>query len=212
MASDKTSGLAIAALICAIFVPILGVILGIVALQQIKNTREKGKGLAIAAIVIPGIYALVCAGLITIGLIFGDTPNSEAQDPGGLPRSSSSTGTQGGNTKVENLKVGQCVNGIDAAGSTLTTLPVVACTASHEGEVVASFNLTGTSYPGDSAIEKQAEDKCFAELDTYSPSTKDDESIGIFYLHPTRLSWGSGDRQVLCIAHFKPPRQGSIKG
>ena len=212
-ASDKTNGLAIAALISAIFVPLLGAILGFVALSQIKKTGEKGKGLAIGGIAISGLYILVCAGFIVAGIIFADNVPTNAGNPV-VPRSSTSAGTgnQGGNVKVENLRVGQCLNGIDAAGATLSTLPVVACTASHEGEVVSTFNLTGSSYPGDSAIEKQAEDKCFAELDTYSPSTKDDESIGIFYLHPTRLSWGSGDRQVICIAHFKTARQGSIKG
>jgi hypothetical protein len=199
-ASDKTNGLAIAALISAIFVPLLGAILGFISLSQIRKTGEKGKGLAIGGIAISGLYVLACAGIIAAGIIFADDPLSVADDK------------PGGSVKVENLKVGQCLNGIDAAGATLTTLPVVACTTAHEGEVVSTFNLTGSTFPGDSAIETQAKEKCFTELDRYSPSTKDDETIDLFYLHPTRLSWGAGDRQVICIAHFATARQGSIKG
>ncbi len=51
-----TSGLAIAALICAILVPIVGLILGFVAKSQINKTGQGGGGLATAAIVISGIF------------------------------------------------------------------------------------------------------------------------------------------------------------
>jgi len=190
-------------------VPLLGAILGFISLSQIKKTGEKGRGLAIGGIVVSAIWALSCAVAVTFLIILADkVPPSGAVQPG----TSSSAGPQSGNVKVENLKVGQCLNGIEAAGSRLSTLPVVACTAAHEGEVVSIFNLTGTTFPGDSAIETQAKEKCFTQLDAYSPSTKDDQSITIFFLHPTRTTWSSGDRQIICIAHFKPPRQGSIKG
>jgi hypothetical protein len=198
-------------LISAIFVPILGVILGFVSLSQIKKTGEKGRGLAIGAIVISGVWLLACVAVIIFAFVLAENVPSTANNPL-VPGPSGSAGTQGGNVRVDNLKVGQCLNGLGSASAAPTTLPVVACTASHEGEVVATFNLTGSAFPGDSAVEKQAEDKCFAELETYSPSTKDDQTIGIYYLHPSRLSWGAGDRKVICIAHFEAARQGSIKG
>jgi peptidyl-prolyl cis-trans isomerase B (cyclophilin B) len=50
--SEKTNVLAIIALICAFFFPLIGLILGFVAKNQIKKTGEKGKGLATAAIII----------------------------------------------------------------------------------------------------------------------------------------------------------------
>lgn len=48
----KTNTLAIAALISSFFVSLLGVILGHIALSQIKTTGEGGRGMAIAALVI----------------------------------------------------------------------------------------------------------------------------------------------------------------
>ena len=58
----KTNGLAVAGFVCSIvgwfccgITSIIGVILSIVALSQIKNRQEGGKGLAIAGIVIGGI-------------------------------------------------------------------------------------------------------------------------------------------------------------
>ena len=57
-----TNGLAIASLICAFFIPIVGVILGHIALNQIKQTGQEGRGLAIAGLAIG--YSLIALGLV----------------------------------------------------------------------------------------------------------------------------------------------------
>jgi hypothetical protein len=66
--AQKTNGMAIASLVASLigFVPfcffgigsIIGIVLGIVALNQIKNTHEGGHGLAIAGIVVGGVSLL----------------------------------------------------------------------------------------------------------------------------------------------------------
>jgi len=53
--------------ILAFFVNLVGVILGFVALSQIKRTGEQGRGLAIAAIVI-GFISLVLGIIISISV------------------------------------------------------------------------------------------------------------------------------------------------
>lgn len=55
--------MAIVAFILAFFVNIVGIILGFVALSQIKRTGEQGRGLAIAAIII-GFLEII------IGIVF----------------------------------------------------------------------------------------------------------------------------------------------
>jgi hypothetical protein len=58
--SEKTPIIAILAIIFAIILPLIGLILGIVALTQInKKPEKKGKGLAIASIIIGGILTLI---------------------------------------------------------------------------------------------------------------------------------------------------------
>lgn len=56
-----TPGTAIAAIICAFFIPLLGLILGLVARSEIKNSKgEKGgDGLANAAIVFSSIFMIL---------------------------------------------------------------------------------------------------------------------------------------------------------
>ena len=63
-----TNGLAIASLICAFIVPLVGVILGHIALSQIKQTGQEGRGLAIAGLVIG--YAYIALALIFVCGIF----------------------------------------------------------------------------------------------------------------------------------------------
>ena len=60
--------MSIVAFILAFFVSIVGIILGFVALSQIKRTGEQGRGLAIAAIVI-GFAEIVIGIIVTIVFI-----------------------------------------------------------------------------------------------------------------------------------------------
>lgn len=65
----KTNTLAIVALISVFFVNLLGIILGHIALNQIKTTGEGGRGLALAAVIIG--YASVVIGIIVLIVVLG---------------------------------------------------------------------------------------------------------------------------------------------
>lgn len=83
--SAKTNGLAVAALvlvIIGIFIPglgLIGIILAIVALMQVKKSNEGGKGLAIAALVI-AIIEIVLGITILFAVIFA--VNKAVKDSG----------------------------------------------------------------------------------------------------------------------------------
>jgi hypothetical protein len=61
MQAPQSSGLAVGALVAAIFIPILGLILGYVARNDIRssNPPKGGDGLATAAIVIGWIFTIL---------------------------------------------------------------------------------------------------------------------------------------------------------
>lgn len=65
----KTNTLAIVALISVFFINLLGIILGHIALNQIKTTGEGGRGLALAAVIIG--YASVVIGIIVLIVVLG---------------------------------------------------------------------------------------------------------------------------------------------
>jgi hypothetical protein len=76
--SNKTNPLAIASLVCGlgglvvgITAPI-GVILGIIALMQIKKRKESGTAMAVVGIVVGGLLTLIGVVLILAVVAFGD--------------------------------------------------------------------------------------------------------------------------------------------
>lgn len=65
----KTNTMAVVAIILAFLLPLVGLILGIVALSQIKKRSEGGRGLAIASIIISVFIMLMQ--LVVIGIFWG---------------------------------------------------------------------------------------------------------------------------------------------
>lgn len=188
----RTNGFAIASLVFGILGGILlSVIFGIVALVQLKNRNERGKGMAIAGLVLSGVWTVaICIGLLVFIVL----------------------ANRNGEVQVENLRTGDCVNQL-VEGDDINRLPRVECSEPHQGEVVGKFSLEGSTFPGEDSVNEQAESRCFDLLDEYSPSTKDDDTIGLYYVIPTRASWAQGDREVICMAeHIEGPRTGSIRG
>ncbi len=64
-ASEKYNVLAIVSLISSLFISLVGIITGHIALSQIKRTGEKGRGFAIAGLVI-GYVGLVLGIILVI--------------------------------------------------------------------------------------------------------------------------------------------------
>ena len=79
--SAGTNGLAIASLVCSLIgwvvcpfvAEIVGVILGFVALGQIKQTGEGGRGLAFAGIIIGGIAIALGVLVLILAIAYGGT-------------------------------------------------------------------------------------------------------------------------------------------
>jgi hypothetical protein len=72
-----TNGMAVASLVCSLFGwlcligPILGLIFGFLALGQIKQSGQGGRGMAIAGIVIGAVAIAVITGLGILRLVVG---------------------------------------------------------------------------------------------------------------------------------------------
>jgi hypothetical protein len=75
-----TNDVAIASLVCSLFGwlcvigPILGLILGFLALGQIKRTGQRGRGMAIAGIVIGGLVIAASIVIWILGAIARHSP------------------------------------------------------------------------------------------------------------------------------------------
>jgi uncharacterized protein DUF4190/putative regulator of septum formation len=190
----KTSGFAIASLVFGIIGGILfSVIFGIVALRRIRTRNLKGRGLAIAGLVLSGLWTL----LIAVGVIIAVATDAE-RDPSGRVR-------EAGTESVFDLRVGDCINNLEETTMEVS-VDVVPCSQPHDAELISSFEFPGGDYPGEESIFRVADRRCSRELDAVAGA----QGFEPFYFYPTEQSWATGDRQVNCVALFSQPRRGSV--
>lgn len=183
-----TNGFAIAALVLGLLGGILlSVIFSIVALRQIRRTGQGGKGLAIAGLVLSGLWAIGVAAVIAVAV------TTSAQ------RGTSGAITQPGRLSVADIRVGDCL--VDWQTGTATSFTVTACTNPHQGEVYFETTLAERdgAYPGDEAIDEQAETLCNAAVDSALDVDRAPEDADIVYLRPLARGWAAGDRKVSCL-------------
>lgn len=205
-ASDKTNGFAIASLVLGIIGgALLSVIFGILALRQIKERGEKGRGMAITGLVLSGVWAVLACGGIVLGAVLDANDTSSASSSTPFGTIDEPDVTSGGNGSVYELQVGDCVNDL-TTNVTVYDIPTTSCDLPHEGEVFAVYDLPAGAYPGDDVADEEAFNGCDERYDSYA--TKDVEDIQIYYLSPTEDSWLL-DRSVVCIA---TPESGTLTG
>ncbi|MEW2416454.1 DUF4190 domain-containing protein [Streptomyces sp. NPDC046866] len=219
MAPQKMNALAVVAfcmsILCAL--PTVPVILGIIALSQIRSRGEKGKGFAIAAIVIHSATIAFYAIMLALGF-------SGALDDDTAPRrDTSGRVTTPGSVSLEDIRTGDCFdtggklaqyNDDKDGGQGGSSVKIVPCTQPHEGEAYAVFRLDDGAYPGKDKVVSLAEQKCAGnELTDYvGKSAKLPETLEVFYYYPQSTTWIRGDREITCfIGNTSGPTTGSLR-
>ncbi|MFF3614434.1 DUF4190 domain-containing protein [Streptomyces sp. NPDC002580] len=181
------NGLAITALVLGIlcFLPAVGLVLGIVALVQIKKRGERGTGMAVGGMVMSSIGILLITLMVASGGA-GAFWDGFKEGAGGATFS---------------LDKGECFN---APGGSLEgfayDVDKVPCAEKHDAEVFAALTLDGDAYPGDSEVADEADDKCYARTDTYAmDGWAVPDNVDVYYFTPTRQSWRLGDHEITCM-------------
>ncbi|GAA4569931.1 DUF4190 domain-containing protein [Planotetraspora kaengkrachanensis] len=183
----RTNGFAIAALVLGILgVLLLSIIFGIVALAQIRKRGDKGKGLAIAGLIVSGLWIALFALLMTIATL------------GVAERDETGTVTRGGSVSVTSLHEGDCVDGV-VEGKVITTLKAVPCAQPHDAEVIVVFDLPAGAWPGREAAGDAAADSCDQRLYSLLADSPMLDRLNSFVLYPSSASVWSVDRTVDCM-------------
>lgn len=189
---------------------IASVVVGIQALRDIRKTGQRGRGVAIAGLVLSGVWALVLGCVVVLAVVGAGSSRSTAGSGAGAGVSTSPADTS--MIPLGRLKIGDCIEDI-TEGRTVTRLKVVSCTTTHEGEVVGRFSLPAGTYPGDDEVDQQSSDGCADRLDAYSPGSLDSPLVEVFFFGPTQSSWKrTGGRDVICMAVSSPAANRSLKG
>ncbi|MYR44364.1 DUF4190 domain-containing protein [Streptomyces sp. SID5910] len=195
------NGVAIAAFVLGVlcFVPAVGLVLGLVALRQIRRKGERGKGLAVAGSVLSSVGLALWAVSLSTG--------AAADFWQGFRDAARGEGT------AYALAQGQCFTTPSGSLQGVTyDVDVVPCDQEHDGEVFAAFDLPRGSYPGDDEITRTADDRCYALQDAYAMDRWAlPADVDVYYLTPTRQSWRMGDREVTCL-FGNTDEQGTLTG
>ncbi|MYS80286.1 DUF4190 domain-containing protein [Embleya scabrispora] len=167
------------------FLPV-GLALGVVALQRIKHTRERGRWLAWTGIAMnTALIALFVVVLIVTALRDDDKPAREA--PVAIPGK------------------GDCFAADDPTAAPPTRLDAVhtvACTRVHTGEIYAVFTLDSQAPTVDAeSLNVVATTRCVALAREFIPSSGVAPRPGdVHYLLPDPQQWAAGGHTIACFA------------
>lgn len=174
-------GFAIAGFVLALIGGILfGLVFGIVGIVRTQGGQRRGRGLAVAAIIISMLWAALIAVVIVIVI----ATSAERSGTGDV--------TRPGSESFEDVREGDCVS--DVEQGVAFSLEVVPCDQPHKAEVYAIFDLPDTPYPGASTVTSLAESGCNSRL----PTSLSD-GLDVYYYYPQESNWDAGDRAVLCL-------------
>ncbi|MYS91751.1 MULTISPECIES: DUF4190 domain-containing protein [Streptomyces] len=199
----SVNALAVAALVLGVlcFLPAAGLVLGLIALRQIRRNGQSGRGLAIAGAVLSSVGVALWAVTLSTGVL------SDAWE-------GFKDGAQGNESLL--LKKGDCFDAPGGLEGDTYDVDPVSCEGGHDGEVFAVVTLPGGAFPGDAELTDIADERCYALQDQYAmDSWAMPADVDVYYLLPTRDSWRYGDRAVTCVfgnIDAKDQLTGSLRG
>ncbi|MGO4597361.1 DUF4190 domain-containing protein [Terrabacter sp. 2RAF25] len=185
-----TNGLAIAALCCGIIgifpiAAVVAIVLGAVALNQLKQRIQRGRGMAVAGIVLGVLWLLGWVALVVIGVLTDEPTRNPA---GAVTRTS--------DAYVEDLKAGDCFSG--AGRTEVDNVTIRPCASPHESQVVTIIAMPAGPYPGEDKVVAAAEKGCTDKADPLITDRAYDELRPSFIYPQDAFSW-RGNREIICL-------------
>jgi Septum formation len=109
---------------------------------------------------------------------------------------------------VFSLRAGECINS-SPNGLSVT---ILSCATPHEAEVFATFSLTGSSWPGDAAVQQQASSGCANRIAGYLNPQLLNAGLNQQYVYPNQGAWRADVRTVVCeVSSASGPLSGSVR-
>jgi hypothetical protein len=186
----RTNTLAVVSLVTAVIgLVLLAVGFAVAALVQTRRRGEKGKGLAIAALITSAAWTV--AGVAILVLAIGSVFSVDRDESGRAQKS--------GKVLSSTLRAGDCFTGTPQ--NRLSLVEITPCGRPHDGEVIATSPLPEEPYPGDQAVLEEAADLCAART-FYLAKSPRFRDLRPMNLVPDMAGWKSGNRTVTCTVHY----------
>jgi Domain of unknown function (DUF4190)/Septum formation len=167
--------LGILGLLGSFFGALLAIVFGIVALVRIRRTGLRGRAMAMTGIVL----GIMWTGL-TVGFIL-------------LVLHSTSYGSVGG------LQAGACFDNLQPGQASTQVHYLSSCAQPHNGQVVGTFVLSGSAWPGTPTVRREASAGCAALLGNVLRQQALSSGVSVQNYTPDQQAWSSGDRSASCV-------------
>jgi hypothetical protein len=109
---------------------------------------------------------------------------------------------------VFNLRAGDCIN----SSQNGLSATILSCATPHDAEVFATFSLTGSSWPGEAAVQQRASSGCTNRLAGYLNPQLLNAGLTQQYVYPNQDAWKAGVHTVICeVSSASGPLSGSVR-
>ena len=95
---------------------------------------------------------------------------------------------------VFKLRPGDCVNSAPDG----LAVTVLSCGTPHDAEVFATFDLPASSWPGNTAVEREAGNGCASRLGGYLNPNLVNVGLAQEFVYPNQTAWQAAERTVVC--------------
>lgn len=183
---QKLEPLAVAGVATSPLGPV-GIALGLLARNRIKQTRRRSMNLAWTGVALGALFTVGWA-LLTSVLSMNGTIDRALESP--QPGDVSGART----VAAANLAVGNCIATLPPAQQ-VGEVGLVPCADDHIAQVVSLHALSG-DFPGADTLAADATATCTTEIEQLDAG---DASFVPWYLVPSEAGWGQGNTQVVCL-------------
>ncbi|HEY7670650.1 MAG TPA: septum formation family protein [Gammaproteobacteria bacterium] len=123
-----------------------------------------------------------------------------------------------GDVSAFEIRVGDC---FDDAGvfseenAEVSKVPGIPCSAPHDNEVYAVFDVSVSSFPEGDEMSSMAFDSCLERFQSFVGKDYESSTLDIATLYPSRESWNQqNDREVVCVVYDVNAKKltGSVRG
>jgi len=183
---------------CGGITTLVGIGLAIAVLVKSRDGREHGKGLAIAALIIGGLWIIGTIVAVLLGAFNDLTEDADRDSSGHVTGRSEIAPTK--------LRVGDCFDDgalfghtgdDDVEGSMVTVTP---CTDAHQFEAYKVFEIPGDKYPGEERVGRMAEEGCLPAFRAFIGKAYGKSRIESYMYFPVAVSWRLlDDHEVTCV-------------
>jgi hypothetical protein len=194
---------------------LVGIGLAVVALVQLRSGRERGRGIAVAGLVVSLLWpvVLLSAGVAAVSQL---TTQSRQYGPDPLPEVgvTCEAGSSCGNVVdepsgfVATLVAGDCLAEVpeplrdDAEG---TQVDVVDCEEEHAAQVYDTVSAGAGEYPGESAVRRLAQQRCAAAVPASARADVAERRARVVVAYPGPPVWDE-THQAACLLVTPEPR------